>query len=63
MNNVTTITRTATLVLQKDLGINEQEAYLTLADAKPARRKPMKEIAQAVILCDELKRPAARPVP
>ena len=50
-------------ILQKELGINEQEAYLTLQTQSRQRRKPMKEIAQAVILCDELKRPAARPVP
>jgi len=43
-------------VLQRELGLTEQEAYLTLNRASRQRRRSMKEIAEAIILSDEVKR-------
>jgi len=46
-------------ILQRELGINEEEAYLTLQSQSRQKRKSMKEIAQALILGEEVKqRPA-----
>jgi hypothetical protein len=42
-------------ILQRDLGLSEQEAYLRLQRQSRERRKSMKEIAQAVVLGDEFK--------
>lgn len=42
-------------VLQRDLGLNEEEAYLTLQSQSRQRRMSMKTIAQAVILGEEVK--------
>lgn len=47
-------------ILQRDLGLTEGEAYLTLQRESRQRRKPMKDVAEAVLLSDELRR-AARP--
>ncbi|PYX88168.1 MAG: sensory transcriptional regulator [Acidobacteria bacterium] len=44
-------------ILQRELGINEEEAYLTLQAQSRRRRKSMREIAQALILGEELKKP------
>jgi uroporphyrinogen-III synthase len=51
-------------ILQRDLGLSEEQAYLALQRQSRRRRKSMKEIAQAVILGDESKRsaPTARPM-
>lgn len=49
-------------ILQRDLGVTEEEAYRTLQSQSRQRRKPMREIAQAVILCDELKHASAPPM-
>jgi signal transduction protein with GAF and PtsI domain len=46
-------------ILQKNLQIDEAEAYLTLQKYSRQRRKSMKEIAEAVILGEELKRTQA----
>jgi uroporphyrinogen-III synthase len=46
----------AKAVLQRDLGINEQEAYLTLQRESRDRRKSMREIADAVLLIEEMRR-------
>jgi len=44
-------------ILQRELGVNEEEAYLTLQAQSRRRRKSMREIAQALILGEELKKP------
>lgn len=43
-------------ILQRNLQLSEEEAYLTLQKQSRQRRKSMKEIAEAVILGEELKR-------
>ena len=44
-------------ILQRDLGLTEEEAYLTIQRQSRQRRKSKKEIAEAIILGDELRRP------
>jgi signal transduction protein with GAF and PtsI domain len=43
-------------ILQRDLGITEEEAYLTIQRQSRQRRKSKKEIADAIVLGDELRR-------
>src|SRR5712692_3425396 len=43
-------------ILQRDLGLNEELAYLALQRQSRQRRKPMKEIAEAIVLSEDLKR-------
>jgi len=43
-------------ILQRDLGISEEEAYLTIQRQSRQRRKSKKEIAEAIVLGDELRR-------
>jgi uroporphyrinogen-III synthase len=43
-------------ILQRDLGLNEEEAYLALQRQSRQRRKSMKEIAEAMVLSEEVKR-------
>jgi AmiR/NasT family two-component response regulator len=43
-------------ILQRELGVSEEEAYLTLQRQSRQRRKSMKEVAQAIVLTDEVKR-------
>ncbi len=43
-------------VLQRETGLSEEEAYLTLQRQSRQRRKSMKEIAEAIILSEEVKR-------
>ena len=43
-------------ILQRDLGISEEDAYLTIQRQSRQRRKSKKEIAEAIILGDELRR-------
>jgi uroporphyrinogen-III synthase len=43
-------------ILQRDLGITEEEAYLTIQRQSRQRRKSKKEIAEAIVLSDELRR-------
>jgi uroporphyrinogen-III synthase len=43
-------------ILQRDLGITEEEAYLTIQRHSRQRRKSKKEIAEAIVLGDELRR-------
>jgi signal transduction protein with GAF and PtsI domain len=43
-------------VLQRDLGITEEDAYLTIQRQSRQRRKTKKEIAEAIVLADELRR-------
>jgi signal transduction protein with GAF and PtsI domain len=43
-------------ILQRDLHLNEEDAYLTLQRESRQRRKSMKEVAEAIILSDDLKK-------
>lgn len=45
----------ATRVLQRDLGISEEDAFLALQKQSRERRKSMREIADAILLSDEIK--------
>jgi signal transduction protein with GAF and PtsI domain len=42
-------------ILQRDLALTEEQAYLMLQRQSRQKRKPMKEIADAVVLSDELR--------
>jgi signal transduction protein with GAF and PtsI domain len=42
-------------ILQRDLGLNEEQAYLTLQRQSRQKRCAMKEIAEAIILSDEVR--------
>ena len=42
-------------ILQRELGLSEEESYLTLQRQSRQKRKPMKEIAEAIVLSDEVK--------
>ena len=48
-------------ILQRDLKINEEDAYRSLQRESQQRRKSMKEIAESIVLHDELKHTSARP--
>jgi signal transduction protein with GAF and PtsI domain len=48
-------------ILQRDLGLSEEQAYLTLQRQSRQKRRPMKEIAEAIILSDEVKGGADTP--
>lgn len=43
-------------ILQRDLGISEQEAYLTIQRQSRQRRRPKREIAEAILLADDLRK-------
>ena len=43
-------------ILQRDLGITEEDAYLTIQRQSRQRRKSKREIAEAIILGDELRK-------
>jgi len=43
-------------ILQRDLRLNEEDAYLTLQRESRQRRESMKEVAEAIILSDDLKK-------
>ena len=43
-------------ILQRDLGITEEEAYLTIQRQSRQRRLSKKQIAEAIVLADELRR-------
>ena len=45
-------------ILQRDLGVTEEEAYLTIQRQSRQRRRTKKEIAEAIIIGDELRRAA-----
>jgi signal transduction protein with GAF and PtsI domain len=42
-------------ILQRDLGLTEEQAYLALQRQSRQKRKSMKEIAEAIILSDDVK--------
>lgn len=50
-------------VLQRDLGISEDDAYRTMQRESRQRRKSMREIADAILLGDDLKRSQAAQSP
>lgn len=50
----------AKAILQRDLGIDEQEAYHALQRESRDRRKSMREIAEAILLSDDMRRRTAR---
>jgi uroporphyrinogen-III synthase len=43
-------------ILQRDLGLDEEQAYLTLQRQARQKRKTLKEIAEAVVLGEEIRR-------
>ena len=43
-------------ILQRELKIGEEEAYAVIQKQARTRRKPMKEVSEAILLADELKR-------
>jgi signal transduction protein with GAF and PtsI domain len=43
-------------ILQRDLGMTEEDAYLTIQRQSRQRRKTKKEIAEAIVLAEELRR-------
>src|ERR1700730_8106039 len=43
-------------ILQRDLSLDEEQAYLALQRQSRQKRKSMREVAEAVILTDELRR-------
>jgi len=43
-------------ILQREMGVSEEDAYRTLQRQSQQMRKSMKEIAESIILTDELKR-------
>jgi uroporphyrinogen-III synthase len=43
-------------ILQRDLGLTEEDAHLTIQRQSRQRRKSKKEIAEAIILGDELRK-------
>jgi signal transduction protein with GAF and PtsI domain len=47
-------------ILQRELGIDEEAAYLMLQKQSRQKRRPLKEIAEAIILMEDLKRGKAK---
>jgi len=45
-------------ILQRDLGISEEEAYLTIQRQSRQRRRSKREIAEAILLADDVHRGA-----
>ena len=43
-------------ILQRDLGISEEEAYLTIQRQSRQRRRSKREVAEAIVLADDLRR-------
>ncbi|HYV75706.1 MAG TPA: ANTAR domain-containing protein, partial [Candidatus Binatia bacterium] len=43
-------------VVQSEFGVSEEEAYSIIKKQARSRRKTMKEVAEAILLADELKR-------
>ena len=43
-------------MLKREFGLNEEEAYRTMQKESRQRRKTMRDIAEAVILSEELRR-------
>jgi signal transduction protein with GAF and PtsI domain len=47
-------------ILQRDLGLSEEQAYLGLQQQSRQKRKPMRDIAEAIILGDEVRETTRR---
>jgi signal transduction protein with GAF and PtsI domain len=47
-------------ILQRDLQMTEEEAYLMLQKQSRQRRKPLRELAEAIVLSDEVRRTQAK---
>jgi signal transduction protein with GAF and PtsI domain len=43
-------------ILQRELGLSEEDAYLMLQKQSRQKRKPVRELAEAIILMDDMKR-------
>jgi uroporphyrinogen-III synthase len=43
-------------ILQRNLQLGEEEAYLMLQRESRKRRKPMKEVAEAIVLGEDVKK-------
>lgn len=43
-------------ILQRDMGLNEEQAYLALQRQSRQKRKSMKDVAEAIVLSEEIKR-------
>ena len=50
-------------ILQRDLGLSEEQAYLTLQRQSRQKRKAMREIAEAIVLSEEVKGNSSLPKP
>ena len=48
-------------ILQRDLGLNEEQSYLALQRQSRQKRKAMREIAEAIILSEEVRENTRRP--
>jgi AmiR/NasT family two-component response regulator len=42
-------------ILQRELALTEEQAYLALQRQSRQKRRPMKEIAEAIVLSEEVK--------
>lgn len=42
-------------ILQRDLNLSEEQAYLALQRQSRQKRKPMKEVAEAIVMAEEIK--------
>jgi len=51
----------AKAVLQRELGLTEQEAYLTIQKESRQRRRSKKQIAEAILLSEDMRRPKSSP--
>ena len=43
-------------ILQRDLGISEEDAYLAIQRQSRHRRRPKRDVAEAILLADDLRR-------
>lgn len=43
-------------ILQRDMQLSEEDAYLTLQRESRQRRKSMREVAEAIVLSEDLKK-------
>lgn len=50
-------------ILQRDVQLSEEEAYITLQRHSRQKRKSMKEIAEAIVLSEDVKRTPGKPKP
>jgi len=50
-------------ILQRDLGLSEEQAYLALQKQSRQKRKAMKEIAEAIVLSEEVRGNSSPPKP